>query len=175
MRYYDETAEVYDFQYRKEQTEKYREALKAVSILRIGYILDLGCGSGLFIKEAADLGGRIVCVDFSKNMIRKAKAKIDCAGQSAFVCADADHLPFKEKAFDHIFSFTLLQNMPAPEKTVAEICRVAKVGSEMTLSVTKKAFTNSSFLRLLNEGGLAIVKFVDKEELKDYIAVCKKV
>ncbi|MCJ7770418.1 class I SAM-dependent methyltransferase, partial [Candidatus Bathyarchaeota archaeon] len=42
-----------------------------------------------------------------------------------FLCADADHLPFREQVFDSVFSFTLLQNMPDPSFTLCEILRVA--------------------------------------------------
>lgn len=172
MQHYDRVAAVYDAQYGEEQERKYKAALDAVSISKGGYVLDLGCGTGLFIEEAAKLGGCVVGVDHSKNMLKKAKQKHD-GGQVSFLCADADSLPFVEGTFDKVFSFTVLQNMPDPKKTVTSVCHVSKTGSEVMLSVPKKTFTRSSFLCLLDEPTLSIVEFIDEEELKDYIAICK--
>ena len=68
---------------------------------------------------------------------------LDCCGweiKEVFLCADADNLPFLDRSFDQIFTFTLLQNMPNPSKTLKEICRVANTGSQVIITVTKKVF-----------------------------------
>ena len=103
-------------------------------------------------------------------MLKLAKRK---QGNPALVYADADHLPFKGQTFNRIFSFTLLQNMPDPKRTVAEMKRVAKGGCEIAVSVTKKAFTKETFLGLMSGPGLATGKFLDDEELKDYLIICR--
>jgi len=172
VQHYNLTADTYNRRYREEQKRKYRAALEALDAPKGDYILDLGCGTGLFIEEAVELEGYIIGVDCSKNMIKKAKHEHGDRRVS-LLCADADHLPFVEGAFDKVFSFTLLQNMPSPERTVVEICRVARRGSEVVLSATKKGFTGSSFLRLLNEERLTVVELIDGEESKDYIAICR--
>lgn len=172
MQHYDSAAAVYDVQYLEEQEGKYRAALDATRVSERGYILDLGCGTGLFAEEVAELGDFVIGVDHSAKMLKKAKQKHN-GRLIFFLCADADNLPFAEGIFDKVFSFTMLQNMPYPEKTVAEICRASKKGSEVVLSVPKKAFTRSSFSRILDVTGLSLVEFIDEEELKDYIAICK--
>jgi len=172
MQHYDRVATVYDVQYREEQKRKYRAALDAARVSERGYILDLGCGTGLFAEEAAELGDFVIGVDHSAKMLKKAKQRHN-GRRIFFLRVDADNLPFAEGTFDKIFSFTMLQNMPYPEKTVAEICRVSKKDSEVVLSVPKKAFTHSSFSHILDGTGLALTKFIDGEELKDYIAVLK--
>ena len=172
IRHYDRVAAVYDVQYREEQEVKYSAALDAARFSKRGCILDLGCGTGLFDEEVAKLGDFVIGVDHSAQMLKKAKQRHNDQ-RIFFLCADADNLPFAGETFEKTFSFTVLQNMPYPEKTVAEICRVSKRGSEVVLSVPKKAFTRSSFSRILTETGLSFVEFVDEEEFKDYIAVCK--
>jgi len=165
-------AEIYNSQYHEEQRKKYRTALETLPASKDNRILDVGCGTGLFTEEVVELGSFIVGVDCSKNMIKKAKQEYGNRGNS-FLCADADYLPFLGRAFDRVFSFTLLQNMPNLEETVVEICRVAKIGSWVVLTATKKKFRRSSFLNVLNKGGLAVINFVDNEEVKDFIAVCQ--
>lgn len=168
---YNKTAKTYDLQYREEQTRKYRAAFKTLNTLKDLCILDVGSGTGLLEKTAGSKA-RIIGVDCSKNMLKRAKRR--CGNQQVLLCADADHLPFVEQTFDKIFSFTLLQNMPDPEKTVEEMYRVAKVDSEIVMSVTKKVLTRESFLHLLDGKNLAVAKFVDDAELKDYVLVCRR-
>lgn len=171
MQHYDKIVAVYDDQYREEQERKYKVALNSVNILKSDCLLDLGCGTGLF-AEVAKLGGHVVAIDHSKNMIKEAKQKYNNE-QISFLCADVDNMPFVEGTFDTIFSFTVLQNAPDPKKTVLSICPVSKSGSKVVLSVPKKAFTHSSFLHILAETRLSIVEFIDEGELKDYIAICR--
>ncbi len=171
VRHYDSVAAVYDAQYREEQEAKYSVVLNSICASRRGCILDLGCGTGLFVKEAAALGD-YVGVDHSWKMLKKAKQKR--GGQRVFfLCADADNLPFADGVFDVVFSFTVLQNVPSSERTVAEIRRVSKRGSEVVLSVSKKAFTHASFLRVLAGSELLLVRLIDGGELKDYVAICE--
>jgi ubiquinone/menaquinone biosynthesis C-methylase UbiE len=169
--HYDELADVYDCQYTDEQTQKYAIALDAVDEWSGDYILDLGCGTGLFIEAAVGLDGYIVAIDSSKKMIQKAKC--NHADQNIFfLCADADYLPLREQTFNNICVFTLLQNVPDPMETITEIRRVAKKEAKLILTLLKKAQPRLTVLNLLNETGLRMVHFIDKEELKDYVAIC---
>jgi hypothetical protein len=63
--------------------------------------------------------------------------------------------------------------MHNPKKTIKEIYRVAKENSEVVLTVPKKAFPESLFRSLLDEKDLEVTRFINHEELKDYVAICK--
>ena len=166
--HYCRTADMYDGQFSEEQKKKYKAALRKSPPYRGGYVLDVGCGTGLFIEDAM-LRSYIVGVDCSKKMIKKAKQKYRSLN-TAFICADADYLPFMDKVFEVIFSFTLLQNMPEPKMTVQEIYSVAKTGAHIVLTGLKKKFTKTSFLQLLKK--LSIDEFINDEELNDFIILC---
>ena len=168
--FYNEIAEKYDLQYRKEQMKKYKAGLKTLCPLKESWMLDIGSGTGLLVEFIAT-DSNLISVDCSKNMIKQAKHKY--GNKQDFVCADADNLPFRKQTFNNVFSFTLLQNMPNPEKTIVEMLRIAKQGSEIVLSVTKKAFNKMSFLDLFNGKKVGMVKLLDDKELKDYILVSK--
>lgn len=124
----------------------------------------------MFIEIISNIDNYTIGIDASKNMIKIAKRKY--AAQN-LICADADHLPFLTKTFDIIFSFTLLQNMPNPRLTILELHRVAKSGSKIAITTLKKTFKRLSFQQLLNENGLKVIKFIDEENIKDFIAICK--
>lgn len=169
LEHYNRMARTYNIQYQEEQIGKYEVVLKASPILENEYVLDLGSGTGL-LADIAGSAGFIVGVDFSKNMLKRARRRRNLE----LICADADHLPFVDGIFDRVYSFTMLQNIPEPKRTLLEIGRVTKIDSEIILSVTRKAYTKEAFLNLLSDGELAVTKLVDNDCLKDYVLFCKR-
>jgi len=174
IKYYNATANSYNKQYHSEQSRKYEVAIDFLKIAKNDSILDMGCGTGLFIKEIAEIVGFVVGVDLSRRMAEIANKKCKNLKNVLLICGDADHLPLQEKIIDKVFSFTLLQNMPEPQQTIREILRVAKADSEIILSVNKKSFTGERFQELFREVNIFVTRFIDVEDLKDYLAICTK-
>ena len=54
MRRYDQSAKVYDAQYREEQEAKIRTAMNNLTLSRDSVILDAGCGTGLLFGHVAE-------------------------------------------------------------------------------------------------------------------------
>lgn len=174
IRRYDKTVETYDRLYQDEQKRKFEAALETIEVPESEYVLDVGCGTGLLIEAVTKWGKQIVGVDSSKGMIERANRK-GRGSPACFICADADYLPFTSEVFDLVFSFTVLQNLPYPNKTVEESCRVAKIRSTMILTALKKSFTKQSFYCLFdkNKKRLVLIELLDETDVKDFIAVCK--
>jgi ubiquinone/menaquinone biosynthesis C-methylase UbiE len=168
MHAYDVTAEIYDERYSSEQHLKYWKTLENVDVDG-ATVLDVGCGSGMFFPEVADKAETVVGVDVSKKLLIKAKA--NAAANVQVVQADADHLPFADATFHSAFSFTVLQNMPKPAKTLQEIKRATKKDGKIAVTGLKKAFPETSFHDLVESSGLETVEFVDEESINCYIAV----
>jgi len=105
-----------------------------------GKILDLCCGSGRhFIKlKNAEFYG----IDFSEKMLKLAekyaeKEKINVVLKKA----SADNLPFEDEFFDAAIFIDSLHNIETTEKrkkTLQELKRVLKKGSEALISVWNK-------------------------------------
>ena len=168
MHSYDVTAEMYDERYFEEQNRKYKKALENVDVTQVA-VLDVGCGSGLFFKEVAGRAKIVVGVDVSKKLLLKAKT---CAAEKVHILqADADHLPFCGNTFNVAFSFTVLQNMPKPAKTLQETKRVTTKGGKIAVTGLKKAFLGTSFHDLIETSGMQTTSFTDEEEINCYIAV----
>lgn len=174
IRRYDVTAHIYNLRYHKEQGKKYEAVLNLLEVTNGNLVLDLGCGTGLFIQRIAKLGCTIVGVDHSKKMLEETKRECSYLINVSLICGDADFLPLRENMFDKVFAFTLLQNMPEPRKTILEMIRVARIDSDLVLTAQKKIFTKERFMQLLGEIDLSVVKFFDDEGLKDYIAICRR-
>jgi ubiquinone/menaquinone biosynthesis C-methylase UbiE len=168
MHAYDVTAEIYDERYSEEQHRKYQKALESVPV-EGRTVLDVGCGSGMFFPEVADKASLVVGVDVSFGLLKKAKEHT--AKNVHVIQADADHLPFRDGAFEAAFSFTVLQNMPKPPKTLQEIKRTVTGNGRIAVTGLKKAFPNTSFHDLIESSGMQPIAFVDEEEINCYIAV----
>lgn len=134
---YDSTAYLYDRRYRDIQRLKFhfvQEYLEGADS-----ILDVGCGTGLSFEEFPVDRRLIVGIDFSGEMLERAKKK----SHGVFlVLSDADYLPFSDGTFDVVFSLTLIQNMPDPERTVGEMSRVAKIGGKVIVTGLEKKYSS---------------------------------
>lgn len=71
-------------------------------------ILDVGCGSGVFIVELTKRGAYVVGVDYSNKMLEEAKRQLSFfkvpKSRYALKNADATKLPFKNGEFDVILA-----------------------------------------------------------------------
>jgi 2-polyprenyl-3-methyl-5-hydroxy-6-metoxy-1,4-benzoquinol methylase len=89
-------------------------------------ILDVGCGEGVLTEQWADkLGsGRIVGIDLDDP---KLKAEWDKRRRAnlEYRVEDATHLSFADGEFDMATAIEVLEHVPDPERTVAEMARVA--------------------------------------------------
>ncbi|NWF56619.1 MAG: methyltransferase domain-containing protein [Syntrophaceae bacterium] len=89
------------------------------------FILDAGCGTGVFTLDMISCGARIIGLDLSFSMIRRARKK---AGDSCLrvISADILHLPFPENSFDKTVSITALEFIPDGQKAIKELFRVTR-------------------------------------------------
>jgi trans-aconitate methyltransferase len=85
-------------------------------------ILDLGCGDGALTIKLKAVGGEVVGVDASENLIQAAQA----LGLDAHVM-DGHQLEF-DRPFDAVFSNAALHWMQQPEQVIAGVWRSLKPG-----------------------------------------------
>ena len=168
MQAYDVTADIYDERYSSEQHRKYCKVLESVNFFK-STILDVGCGSGMFLSEVAGKAKVVAGVDVSRKLLLKAKK---CVAKNVHVVqADADHLPFQEGTFNVAVSFTVLQNMPKPANTLQEIKRVTTKGGKIAVTGLKKAFPQTTFHDIIEASGMQTTSFAGEEEINCYLAV----
>jgi ubiquinone/menaquinone biosynthesis C-methylase UbiE len=117
----------------------------------------------------------VLGLDISRKILHEAKKQAKKFGNVHLVLADADHMPIQSGVFSHVFAITLIQNMPDPEKTLAEIKRVSAENAVLVVTGLKKKFSMEVFEGLLRKIGLSIIEIRDgNERLKCYVAICKK-
>ncbi|MCW4033778.1 MAG: class I SAM-dependent methyltransferase [Candidatus Bathyarchaeota archaeon] len=173
MQHYDQQAKIYDVQYVGEQNAKIENALNNITFHENDTVLDLGCGTGFLFNHIKDKVGLVVGTDLSAKALREAKKRTKNMSNIVLVCADADNTPFLDNSFDKVFAFTVIQNMPKPLQTLAEMKRVAKPQSIFVVTGLKKAFSTESFGQLLRHAGLHVCSLDANPQLKGIVVVCK--
>jgi SAM-dependent methyltransferase len=86
-------------------------------------IADLGCGTGTVSRLLTDEGYDVDGVDFSPEMIRRARSKVP---EAAFVVGDAANPPLEAEAYDVVLSRHVLWAMPDPVEAVGAWVRLLK-------------------------------------------------
>ena len=140
--YYDEFSKIYEAK-RDRGYHKMIDNLE-VSILskylnKTDIVLEVGCGTGLLLKEVDKLVSKAIGIDLSDKMLEKAKER----GLEVYQ-AEASNLPFGDNYFDVVYSYKVLAHIEAVEKTLQEINRVLKPGGFAVLE-----FYNRNSLRTL--------------------------
>ena len=112
-----------------------REASIAAAERIGGRILEVGVGTGLSLPDYARTN-RLVGVDLSAPMLRKAQArrrKHQLTNVEGLAVMDAQHLAFRDGAFDAVVAQYVITAVPDPEATLNEFVRVLKPGGEIIL------------------------------------------
>jgi len=101
-------------------------------------ILDVGCGTGINILEAARVLGpckRLLGVDLAPGMVEEARKKAAAAGVPAtFVVGDADALEVEEGSFDLILCNSVYHWFPDRRHTVAGFARALRPGGQVIIN-----------------------------------------
>lgn len=87
-------------------------------------ILDVGCGTGDLANKIASVGANVVGIDFSENMIAKAKEKYP---HIQFMVKDVTKMDFHQE-FDAVFTNATLHWVKPPEKALTNIFNSLKNG-----------------------------------------------
>ena len=97
------------------------------------FLLDAGCGTGIFTMDMLSCGARVVGLDLSLPMIRRAGQKARNS-RLQIISADLLNLPFPENSFDKAVSITALEFIPDARKAVKELFRVTRKGGTVVVA-----------------------------------------
>jgi len=112
-----------------------------------GMVLDAGCGNGNLLLKALGRGmiesddSRVIGMDFSSNMLSRAKRRAMHDPRAAFVQGSITSLPFADRSFDRVVSSGVLTCLPSTEALEAAL---------------------QEFNRVLCPGGILIVDFFNR-------------
>jgi ubiquinone/menaquinone biosynthesis C-methylase UbiE len=106
-------------------------AIELMNIQPGDFVLDIGCGGGVAIKEIARIAtsGFVAGVDYSETMVQQAlkhNAAAVCAMRVAIKNGNISNLPFKDESFDKACAIESFNFWPDPIVGLKEVHRVLK-------------------------------------------------
>ena len=97
------------------------------------FILDAGCGTGIFTLDILSSGSKVVGLDLSLPMLIQAGKKLK-RFPFQMVVADMLHLPFSESLFDKVVSITAVEFVKDAKTVVKELFRVTRKGGTIVVA-----------------------------------------
>jgi len=89
-------------------------------------LLDVGCGEGVLTQQwAGQIDGRVVGIDLDDPQLYE-QWKSRTAPNLEYRVMKAERMPFADGEFDVATAIEVLEHVPDPEHTVAEMARVAE-------------------------------------------------
>lgn len=120
------------------------------------HVLEIGFGPGKTIGALSELArdGKVVGMDFSESMVKKAqkynKTSID-RGLVELICCDVRSIPYDTASFDKVIGLNVMYFWKNPLENLTEIKRVLKPGGSAFLYISS-ADATASFERKCEKG-----------------------
>jgi demethylmenaquinone methyltransferase/2-methoxy-6-polyprenyl-1,4-benzoquinol methylase len=114
------------------QDSRWRRLAAAEAVISpAASVLDCACGSGLLAAAVRECTvGRVVGVDFSREMLVKARDQVD---DVEFAEGDVTALEYPDGAFDAVTIGFGLRNLPDPDAGIREMARVIRPGGRLVI------------------------------------------
>lgn len=159
--HYDTVADTYDHHYDHHRGRNYHTHISnhlMNDLPRAGSLLDIGCGTGLFVEKYIRHGGHATGLDISSRMIAKALHR--CPGCD-FVVGTGEHLPFPDNSFDAVSSVLVFSYVRNPGLMLSEVFRVLRPGGSVALCTLGK--------KLITRGIPALYHISEKIKVKHVV------
>jgi ubiquinone/menaquinone biosynthesis C-methylase UbiE len=142
---YDAIAKDYDRRYLINDYSGIQEALLAfVDALPTRRVLEVGCGTGHWLRVLSERGVRVAGVDASWNMLDYAH---DQAPRAAIAHAKAEYLPWSSEKFDRLFCINAFHHFEDKVRFLEEARRVLAPGGKiMTIGLDPHAGIDSWYV-----------------------------
>jgi Methylase involved in ubiquinone/menaquinone biosynthesis len=130
---FDKMATKYENHYYGSQSRiLYKKVKLKIEKFKNEFILDLGCGKGLFLEILKEYKSHLYGADISPEMIKNAQERI--ANYAELKVADSENLPWVDNTFDIIVCILSFHHYPSPEKSIEEMKRVLKNNGHITIA-----------------------------------------
>jgi SAM-dependent methyltransferase len=101
------------------------------ALLRLGDVLDVGCGEGAAAACLAPYCRSLTCIDTNPRLVEQARDRL--RGRARVSIADVHALPCADASFDAVTVFHTLTYAERPEQALEECARVLRPGGRLVL------------------------------------------
>ncbi len=115
-----------------QQLPTYEEAIRRVGISQGQRVLEVGCGTGVFLQAAADRGAEVYGLDASEALLELACARVP---EADLRLGDLESLPYDDDQFDVVAGFNSFFFALDLVGALREAGRVAKPGAPVVIQV----------------------------------------
>jgi SAM-dependent methyltransferase len=116
----------------EQQLPTYEEAVRRAGIGPGQRVLDIGCGSGVFLHAAAARGAQVFGLDASSALLELARSRVPGA---ELRLGDMEALPYESDVFDVVAGFNSFFFASDMVAALREAGRVAKPGAPVVIQV----------------------------------------
>ena len=144
----------------------YKNALKAINPKKDDKYLEIGFGSGIFIKKYMFHVSKIAGIDHSEDMVKLASdinRKLVESRKAEFKHGYASSLPWADNEFTVVAAIEVFFFLNETEKTLKEIFRVLKPGGRLIIEMAFNKDDGADHTRHIKKMGL---KLYSGEEMK---------
>ena len=100
-------------------------------------LLDIGCGTGLWLRSATEFGAKAAGIDLSELALDVCRRSLP---EAELHCGAAERLPFDDREFDFVSCLGALEHFLEPREALREMIRVAKPNASVLLLVPNAGF-----------------------------------
>ena len=144
----------------------YKNALKAINPKKDDKYLEIGFGSGIFIKKYMSHVSKIAGIDYSEDMVKLASninRKLVESGKAEFKQGYASSLPWDDNEFTVVAAIEVFFFLNETEKTLKEIFRILKPGGRLIIEMGFNKDDGVDHKRIIKKMNL---KLYSGEEMK---------
>jgi ubiquinone/menaquinone biosynthesis C-methylase UbiE len=160
-KHYDTIADTYDHHYDHHRGKNYHTHISNTMMRALpegGNLLDIGCGTGLFVEKYRQHGGTATGLDISRKMIEQARKR--CT-DSEFAVGTGEKIPFRDNSFNAVSSLLVFSYVRDPAGMLSETYRVLQPGGAISLCTLGKKF--------ITRGIPAIYQISEKMNIKHVV------
>jgi len=146
----------------------YRNAAKAMNLKYDDKYLEIGFGSGLFIKKYVSNVSRIVGLDYSEDMVKLAndinKKSVE-SGKVEFKQGYASSLPWDDNEFSIVVAIETFFFWSKPEISLKEIFRVLMPGGRLIIEMAYNKDDGMNHSKLVKKMNLKLYSGAEMKKL----------
>jgi SAM-dependent methyltransferase len=115
-----------------QQRPTYDEAIRRLGVSAGQRVLEVGCGTGVFLRLAADLGAEVHGLDASQALLDLARERVP---EADLCLGDLESLPYEDDSFDVVAGFNAFFFAVDMVAALREAARVARPGAAVVIQV----------------------------------------